>query len=133
MSLYTTYDLPAPPPPTSYSHDRGNPLRAALPPLLALFPDDAAAQAQGLRAFTRRRIYLDFSATAGFFTQLKVCAALICALLAVVALIIARRLRERSFWILRFAQKRNGIVVIPNAITCFTLMEGIYGVLIVAL
>ena len=50
-----------------------------------------------------------------------------------VMLIVAKRLHEQSFWIVRFAHKREGTVIVPNAISCFTLMEGFFGVLIIAL
>lgn len=132
MDLYQVYNLPPPHPPTGFTRNYG-PGRASLPPLLELYPSDPAAQADAFKAWLRRTIFWDFHGSAGFFLQLKLNAGIICMLVALVLLIVLRRMHERSFWMIRFARKREGTIVIPNAVNCFTAMEGVYGIIAIAL
>lgn len=131
-SLYTTYSLPPPPPPTSFSRDL-SPSRARLPDLLALHPNDPSAQMNNLRSFLDVLFFWDTSHLPGLFIQLKVCAGIISFLVVLVIFIIAKRIGERAFWIVRFAHKSEGVIIIPNAVSCFTFMEGVYGVIVIAL
>jgi hypothetical protein len=132
MDLYQVYDLPPPHPPTGFSRS-SDPDRAALPALLALYPSDPAAQANAFKIWLHRTIFWDCNGAAGYFIQLKLNAGIICMLVALVFLIVLRRIHERSFWMIRFARKREGTIVIPNAVNCFTAMEGIYGIIAIAL
>ncbi|KDN49944.1 hypothetical protein K437DRAFT_74638 [Tilletiaria anomala UBC 951] len=132
MGLYSTFDLQPPPPPTAFSR-LNSPSRATIPDFLALYPNDPAQQAIAFRAWVRRVFFWEFTQIHGFFPQLKACGGLIAGLVVFVLFIIGKRLHEKSFWMVRFAQKREGVIIIPNAVSCFTVMEGIYCILAIAL
>lgn len=131
--LYSTFQLLPPPPPTVYSRN-ATAERAMLPDFLSIYPADGRAQVSALHDWLARLLYwrLD-DGTPGMYVQLKICAGIISFLVLLVLFIILKRIRERSFWMVRFARKREGTIIIPNAVSCFTAMEGTYGILAIAL
>ena len=131
-SLYSTYGLPSPPEANAFSRESGAG-RAMLPDLLTLYPNDPTAQMDHLKHFLDKLFYWEFSRSHGFWVQIKVCSGLIAALAGLSGFIIVKRLRERAFWMVRFAVKREGLIIIPNAVSCFTVMEGVYCILAIAL
>ena len=88
---------------------------------------------EALRTFLDTLFYWDFSMLNGFWVQIKIAAGLIAALAALSIFIVAKRLSERAFWMVRFSVKREGTIIIPNAVSCFTVMEGVYCVIAIAL
>lgn len=104
MSLYSHAFELLPRPDRSIFSSGDEATRARLPDF------DTVAQ---LSQFTHRLIVwqMDVPST---FTQAKVGASFICILIVVVCLIMARRLYERSFWILRVIKRPAGSILVVS-------------------
>jgi hypothetical protein len=89
------------------------------------------ANVEQLTTFVTRLFQYDF-AVPGFFLQLKVGASVICFLIFVVLATISRRMYDKSFWVVRIMKRPSGSVIVPNAMLCFSIIEGIYGTVFVA-
>ena len=53
-----------------------------------------------------------------FTIQMEIAIAIICTLLVLAAAVVTQRLREGSFWLFRRAERGDGVLIIPNAVTC---------------
>ncbi|PWN37774.1 uncharacterized protein FA14DRAFT_19103 [Meira miltonrushii] len=69
----------------------------------------------------------------GIYIQIKFCASYVCLLLLIIIMILSGRMYEKTFWILRPMKKPSGTVLVPNSMLAFSMIEGIYGILFVAL
>lgn len=68
-----------------------------------------------LKEFTHRLIVFKLDeATPSIYVQIKVGAALICVLLAVVMAVFARRMYDKSFWLVRLVRRPSGIVLVVS-------------------
>lgn len=50
-------------------------------------------------------------------------------MVVIVTLIMARRIYEGKFWLLRVIRRSTGIIIAPNPIVFFLIMSGFYGIL----
>lgn len=109
-NLYRMYDL-LPPPPRSLLSRAPEGVRDVLPDFTL-----AADPAGELRAWAHRIFYwnLDFA-----WPHMYAGTAIIGLLLLLVGSIFARRLWERSLWVVRFVRTPRGWLAIPNAIISF--------------
>jgi hypothetical protein len=84
-----------------------------------------------LRDFTRRIVVLKLEVPT-IFIQVKIGCAFMVLLVLLFILIFARRIHQRSFWIIRLVRRPEGTVLIPNAILAFSLLEANFSILFVA-
>lgn len=73
-----------------------------------------------------------FNMPKNFFIQMAVAGVWIIMLIIVGSIVIIHRLRKRAFWLFKFRRRSEGIYVVPNALNCFLLLEGCFGIIWVA-
>ncbi|PWN53073.1 hypothetical protein IE53DRAFT_408957 [Violaceomyces palustris] len=76
------------------------------------------------RAFMKRIYFYDLPK--GFYIQIVFACVVMGLIIVCGALLVGRRIYERSFWLFRVQQRPKGLVVIPNAITIFVVVEGCF-------
>jgi hypothetical protein len=84
-----------------------------------------------LNDFTTRLIVWKMDVP-GLFTQVKTGASYVCLLIVIASLILARRVYKKTFWLIRIIRRPEGIILVPNPVIMFSLLEGIFGVVFVA-
>lgn len=85
-----------------------------------------------LSEFVERLFFYKLT-TPGIFIQIKFCASYVCLLLLIVIMILSGRMYENTFWLIRPMKKPSGTVLVPNSMLAFSMIEGLYGILFVAL
>ncbi|PWN37575.1 uncharacterized protein FA14DRAFT_183519 [Meira miltonrushii] len=122
MSLYTHSFQYLPPPPRSAFSWGAESTRAKLPD----FVDVNELQEFVLRLFIYR-----FQVT-HITLQILVGVACLGFLIVISALIIARRMYERNFWIFRLAKTPSGTIMVPNTMLSFIVIESGFVVVLIA-
>ncbi|PWN37574.1 uncharacterized protein FA14DRAFT_183516 [Meira miltonrushii] len=123
MSLYSfNFDL-LPPPPRSRLSWGSESSRAKLPDF---------KNVEELRQFMTNLFIFPFPIP-HLMLQMKVGAGVLSLLLLVYLLIIARRMYERNFWILRIFKTPTGSVIAPNTILAFIVIEGAFVIVFIAM
>ncbi|KAJ1021141.1 hypothetical protein NDA16_003927 [Ustilago loliicola] len=93
-------------------------------------PSTQQAAIAELRAYVRRLFFLDFEPW--FMVSNLVTAGFILLLILIGIPVVLHRLYHKRLDIFRLERRMQGSYVIPNAINCFLLLEGLYGILTVA-
>ncbi|CEH16795.1 hypothetical protein CBOM_07001 [Ceraceosorus bombacis] len=89
-------------------------------------PEGASAGAvRDLEAFIHRLFTLDLDST--FFIQVAACIAVIALLLVCGVIVILIRIIKQRFWLIKITRRSEGVYIVPNALNCFLVMEGIFG------
>ncbi|CDS00784.1 uncharacterized protein SPSC_02230 [Sporisorium scitamineum] len=83
-----------------------------------------------LRAYVKRLFFLDFATY--FYTNSLVTAGIICLLVVIGLPVAGHRLYHKRLNPIRVEKRAQGSYLVPNAINCFLLLEGFYGILTVA-
>lgn len=83
-----------------------------------------------LRAFVRSFFFLDIQQYCFVITIAT--AGIICAILLIGIPVVLHRFYHDRLTVFRLERRMQGLYIIPNAINCFLLLEGAYGVLTVA-
>lgn len=76
--------------------------------------------------------FFTFEMPANFFIQMAVAGAWILMLIVIGTIVIIHRIRKKAFWLFKFQRRSEGIYVVPNALNCFLLLEGCFGIIWVA-
>lgn len=119
MSLYSSGIQLLLRPPRSIFSIGNDDIRATLPDF------DSVAE---LSRFTRR--LFDWHITIPhFYHQVIAGACLSCLIVIVVGLVMARKVYQGKFWLLRVVRKPSGVIVLPNPVLAFLLLTGLYGVI----
>lgn len=122
MSLYTQSFQFLPPPPRSAFSWGAESTRAKLPDFVDV---------NELEAFVNRLFVYRFQVT-HITLQIKIGVACLAFLIVISALIIARRMYERNFWIFRFAKTPGGTIMVPNTMLSFIVIESAFVVVLIA-
>ncbi|TKY88317.1 hypothetical protein EX895_002669 [Sporisorium graminicola] len=83
-----------------------------------------------LRAYVKRLFFLEFEPY--FFVNILVTAGIICLLIVIGLPVAGHRLYHGRLNPIRVERRAQGSYLVPNAINCFLLLEGAYGILTVA-
>ena len=98
--------------------------------LASTIPNVQRAAIDELRAYIRSCFFLDFENY--FLITNLVTAGIICLLIIIGIPVVLHRLYHGRLHVFRLERRMQGSYIIPNAINCFLLLEGLYGILTVA-
>ncbi|PWN42881.1 hypothetical protein IE81DRAFT_329900 [Ceraceosorus guamensis] len=118
------YALLPPPPPIYLSSLTPAGQRGRLPDF-----DSTPFPAVAARAWARRMFFFNLERA---WPHLYFTTACIALLVLIVGAIWARRIWERSWWLLRVVKKPNGTLIVPNSLITYTTCTGAFGVLLIA-
>ncbi|PWN53709.1 hypothetical protein IE53DRAFT_121911 [Violaceomyces palustris] len=105
----------------------------AFPPSLAqglASPQPSQETLGELEKFIRELFYLPLPGS--FYVQMLIVAICILVMLGTGSLLILHRMVKGRFWIMRFTRRAEGTYIVPNALNCFLLFEGCFGIIWVA-
>lgn len=123
MSLYShSFNLLSPPPRNAYSWGEES-TRAKLPNF---------DNVNELSEFIHRLFIFRFQVI-NITLQIKIGCACLGFLIVICTLIIARRMYERNFWVFRFVKTPSGMIIVPNTMLSFIVIESGFVVVLIAL
>lgn len=92
--------------------------------------NEQQAAIEQLRGFVHELFFLDVNKF--FLITNPITAGIICLLIVIGIPVILHRLYHKRLDLFRLERRAQGSYIVPNAINCFLLLEGLYGVLTVA-
>lgn len=130
------YNLSPPPPRNVYSST--DPSRVTFPDFNSdsyVLPNGfkPSSPASGLRLFMRHIFHIGEYWSHSTFIQFKLIAGLAACLFILFCWVLLRRLKKKTFWMVRLVKRSNGTLIAPNATVGFTVFEGVYAIALIAL
>ncbi|KAN0063592.1 hypothetical protein ACQY0O_004040 [Thecaphora frezii] len=125
-ALHERFNLPPPPPRSRWAFNRPHEWQRAWIPDMSASPEPV----QEMHRFLIKIFLPDFDE--GTYIQLKLLATVVGTEFLIIGLILLRRMYQKSFWLFRLHRRSNGILIVPNAITVFCIVQGCFGVLLIA-